>query len=285
MHDLTKNTTVKTMTADNMNPLTKSKVASKACAANTQQKSFQKPQQAFRQHLTHAASYARVVIGFGSVVCLRKRLHRSEPRAWLKQSSVSHVCVIKTCLGKSQVPVEVKKDGCNSSYNTLIHAAERIFPANTSNNNINNSKLDAVTSRPTTGQQQPSKTTFLSSVTDVKGLLQVTELKLNNSSSNSTTALVLFDTACSNSWVSDSLAATLCLEGTALKLTPKGINTEELINTMVVQLTVIPHKDQDFKAFTVRHYVRERLNVGSDIIDVKSMQEDYPHRAVPGPLR
>ena len=80
--------------------------------------------------------------------------------------------------------------------------------------------------------------------------------------------------------MSDSLAARLGLQGTALKLTVKGINTEELIDTKVVQLTVTPHKDQDFEAFTVCPYVRETLNVGSDIIDVKSMQETYPHLAV-----
>ena len=85
--------------------------------------------------------------------------------------------------------------------------------------------------------------------------------------------------------MSDSLAARLGLQGTALKLTVKGINTEELIDTKVVQLTVTPHKDQDFEAFTVRPYVRETLNVGSDIIDVKSMQEIYPHLAVLDPVK
>ena len=52
----------------------------------------------------------------------------------------------------------------------------------------------------------------------------------------------------------------------------------------MVQLTVTPHKDQEFEAFTVRPYVRETLNVGSDIIDVKSMQETYPHLAVLDPV-
>ena len=103
---------------------------------------------------------------------------------------------------------------------------------------------------------------------EVKGLLQVTELKLTNSSGTKTTALVLCDTACSNSWVSDSLADWLGLQVTALKLTVKGINTKEVIDTKVVQLTVTTHKDQDFEAFTVRPYVRKTLNVGSDIIDV-----------------
>ena len=108
-------------------------------------------------------------------------------------------------------PSKCRTDGCNSSQNTLLHGAERIFPAKPStNNNINTSKSNAGTSWPSTGQQQPSKTTTLSSVTDVKGLLQEV------------------------------------------------------------------HEDQDFEAFTVRPYVRETLNVGSDIIDVKSMQEIYP---------
>ena len=44
-------------------------------------------------------------------------------------------------------------------------------------------------------------------------------------------------------------------------------------------LTVTPYKDKNFQAFTVRPYVRENLNVGSDIIDVKSMQENHPHLA------
>ena len=124
-----------------------------------------------------------------------------------------------------------------------------------------------------------TKTTTLSSVTDVKDLLQVTELNLTKSSGTNTTAMVLCETACSNSWVSDNLAARLGLQGTALKLTVKVINTEELIDTKVVHLTVTPHKDQEFEAFVVRLYVRETLNVGSDIIDVTSMQETYPHLA------
>ena len=63
-------------------------------------------------------------------------------------------------------------------------------------------------------------------------------------------------------------------------LTVKGINTEELIDTKVLQLTVTPHKDEDFEAFTVRPYIWETLNVCSDIIDVKSMLSTYPRLAV-----
>ena len=190
------------------------------------------------------------------------------------------------CSSSAKFPVNVEKICCNSSHNTSLDGAERVFPAKRStNNNINDSKSNAGTSSPSTGQQQQRKTTTLSSVTDVKGLIQVTELKLNNFSGTSTAALDLCDTACSNSWMSDSLAARLDLQGTALKVTVKGINTEEIIDTKVVKLTVTPHKDQDFEAFTVRPYVRETLNVGSDIIDVKSIHENYPHLTVLDPLK
>ena len=84
----------------------------------------------------------------------------------------------------------------------------------------------------------------------------MTELKLTNSSGNSTTALVLCDTACCTSGVSDIVAARLGLQDTALKLTVKGKNTEELIDTKFVQLTVTSHKDQNFEAFTAPPYVR-----------------------------
>ena len=251
-HDLMKNTATKARTEDKNNSVTRTKVASKAFAANTQQKSNLKPQQS--SSLTSTSS---------CFVCKGK--HRLwECRVFREKTPTQRakvVAVTKHCFSclrdkhtfkHCKSPRKCRKDGCNSSHNTLLHGAERVFPAKPStNNNFKNSESNASTSRPTTGQQQPSKTTTLSSVTDVKGLLQVTELKLTSSSGANTTALFLCDTACSNFWVSDSVANRLGLQGTALKLTVKGINTQELIDKKVVQLTVTPHKDQDFEAFTV----------------------------------
>ena len=125
----------------------------------------------------------------------------------------------------------------------------------------------------------------MSSVTEVKNLLQVTELQITNSSGTNTTALVLCDTVRSNSWVSDSLAVVLVLQGTAMKLTVKVIDREEVTETKVIQLAVTPHKDQDLEASTVRPYLRKTSNVGSNIIDDKSMQETYQHLAVLDPVR
>ena len=124
----------------------------------------------------------------------------------------------------------------------------------------------------------------MSSVTDVKGLLQVTESQLVNSSGLDTKALVLCDTACSNSWVAGSLADRLGLHGKALKLTVKGINTEEVVDTRVVEVTVKPREHQHFEPFTVNPFVKESPNVGADIINVQALQETYPHLAVLDPV-
>ena len=99
-------------------------------------------------------------------------------------------------------------------------------------------------------------------------------------SGTKTTALVLCDTACSNYWASNGHAVRLSLQGTALKLTVKGINKEELTDKKAVQLTVTPHKNQDIGALTVFLFVRKTLNVVSDMIDVNSMQETYSHLVV-----
>ena len=91
------------------------------------------------------------------------------------------------------------------------------------------------------------------------------------------------DTACSNSWLSDSFAVKLDLKSSALKLTFKWMNPKELIDTMLAELIVTPQKDQNFEAFVVRSYVRNTLNIGSVIIHVKSRQDTYPHLPVLDP--
>ena len=217
-HDLTKNAAFKARTEDTNNSSTRSKVASKAFAAKTQHKSKLKRQP--RSPLKSISS---------CIVC--KVSHRWwECRVFKEKTLTQRAKVVaeaKLCFSclrdkhmfrQCQSPRKCRKHGCNSSHNALHHGAERVFPAKPStNNNINTSKTNAGPSGPSTGQQQPSKTTTFSSVTDVKGLLQVTELKLTYSSGTSTTALVLSDTACLNSWVSDSLADRLALKGTGLK--------------------------------------------------------------------
>ena len=118
----------------------------------------------------------------------------------------------------------------------------------------------------------------------MKGLLQVTELQLTSSPGKGTTALVLCDTACSNSWVSNDFANRLRLHRTALKLTAKGINTKEVVDAKLVELTLTHRDNRAFEPFKVSPYVKEHLNVGADLINIKALQETYPHLAFLDPV-
>ena len=159
-HDLMKNTATKARTEDTINSVTRSKVASKAFAANTQHKSNLKPQQ--RSPLTSISS---CIVCKGSHWMWECRVFKEKtPTQRAKVVAEAKLCF--SCLRDKHMfrqcpsPRKCRKDGCNSSHNTLLHGAERVFPAKPStNNNIDTSKSNAGTSRPSTGQQQPSKTT------------------------------------------------------------------------------------------------------------------------------
>ena len=113
----------------------------------------------------------------------------------------------------------------------------------------------------------------------------MTELQLKSSSGKDTTALVLCDTACSNSWVSNDLANRLGLQVTALQLKVKVINTEEVVDTKLVERIVTPRDNQALEPFKVSPCVKEDLNVGADVINIKAPQEAYTHLAVLDPVK
>ena len=200
-HDLMKNTAFKARTEDTNKSVTRSKVAPKAFAANTQHKSSVKPQQSCPSPPISSCIVCKDSHWLWECPVFKEKTPTQRAKV-VADAKLCFSCLRdKHMFRQCKNPRECRKDGCNNSHNTLLHGAEEVFPAKPStNNNVNTSKSNAGTSRPSTGQQQPSKTTTLSSVTDVKGLLQVTELKLTNSSGTSTTELVLCDTACSNSW-------------------------------------------------------------------------------------
>ena len=119
---------------------------------------------------------------------------------------------------------------------------------------------------------------------NVKGYLQVTELQFTNSSGKDTTALVLCDTDGSNSRVSNDLANRLSLHGSALKLTVRDKNSEEVADAELVEVTLTPSVKQAFEPFKVYPYVRKQLNVGADVINIEALQQTYPHLAVLDPV-
>ena len=155
-----KNTATKASTEHTNNSKTRTKVASKACAANTQLKCILKPQQS-----SPSTSLSR------SIVC--KESHwQWECRVFEEKTNMQRAKVVAeaklcfSCLRGMHMFRQCKnhrksrKDGCSSTHNTLLQGAERVFPAIplTNNNNNKTSKSIGGTNMPSTGQQQPSKT-------------------------------------------------------------------------------------------------------------------------------
>ena len=280
-----KQSATKAMPEDNSTSVTKTKTASKVFASNSQQRETKK-----QMSSSSTNSYSRCIVCEVNHGLWECRVFKEKiPTQRAKLVADNKLCF--SCLRDKHTfhqcpqPRKCRAEGCNSSHNTLLHGADRVFPAKKSTNpNTIRSSGNTDQSKATTSQQPSNKTTTMSPVTDVKGLLQVTELHLVNSSALDTKALVLCDTACSNSWVAGSLADRLGLHGKALKLTVKGISTEEVVDSRVVEVTVKPREHQDFEPFIVNPFVKESLSVGSDIINVQALQETYPHSAVLDPV-
>ena len=115
------------------------------------------------------------------------------------------------------------------------------------------------------------------SISDVRGLLQITEVELQ-SSEKSERVLVLCDSACSLSWSSAELARQLDVRGTQTKLTVHGINSNKVVDTHMVDLKLISiHSGGSFSSFTVKAYVRDQFTIGNDLIDVDVLKTCYPH--------
>ena len=69
-----------------------------------------------------------------------------------------------------------------------------------------------------------------------------------------------------------SLSDRLGLHDKVLKPADKGIKTEEVVNTGVIE------------PFPINPFVNESLNVGTDNNSVQALQETYPHLAVIDPV-
>ena len=220
-HDLMKQTSSKARTEGNTNSVVKTKVAPRTFADKSQSRGTQRPSS------TSATPQTPRCIVFKGNHCIWECRVFKEKSPTHRAKVVVEAKLCFSCLREKdmfrQCPNlrKCRKDGCNSSHNTL-HRAERIYPSKSPSNNNSNSNAGANQSK-LSGVQSSKKTSTLSSVSNVEGLFQLTELQLTSSFGKDTTALVLCDTACSKSWVSNDLANRLGLHGTALKQTVKGI--------------------------------------------------------------
>ena len=91
-------------------------------------------------------------------------------------------------------------------------------------------------------------------MSNVKGLLQITEVELH-SAGESKKILALCDTACSHTWISASLASNLKVQGIPIKLTVHGINSQQVVDTQMVELKLTPVLSGGFcSPFTIKPY-------------------------------
>ena len=173
-------------------------------------------------------------------------------------------------------PRKCTKDGCGSSHNTFLHGADRIFSQKVTD--VNKDKTETSGCIGTSVKNERSdKSSGMPSDGDVKGLLQVTEVELLGNG-KSEKVLALCDSACSHSWISANLATKLNVHGTPTKLTVHGINSNQVVDTQLVELKLTPvHSGGSCSPFLVKRYVREDLKVGTDTIDVELFKTKYPH--------
>ena len=80
--------------------------------------------------------------------------------------------------------------------------------------------------------------------------------------------------------MTSSLADRLGLHGKPVKITVKGINTEEVFYTRNVEFTVKPGEHQNFEPFHINPFDKESLDISSDILNVQALQRPYPDLAV-----
>ena len=165
-------------------------------------------------------------------------------------------------------PRKCTKEGCESTHNTFLHGADRIFRNKNQVTKPRNPESSTCVGA-TKINEQLETSSSLPSVTDVKCLLQITEVELHTATSEQ--VLALCDSACSHSWISARLADRLKVQGVPTKLTVHGINSHQVISTEIVELKLTPvHSGGSCSPFTIKTYVRENLNVGTDTIDVNT---------------
>ena len=158
----------------------------------------------------------------------------------------------------------------------MLHGAEKIFPRKSESGKDSNAETTSC-SVTTATQKKDEVTSCLPSVSDVKGLLQKTEVELQTSE-KSERVLVLCDSACSDSWISFELARKLDVRGSPTKLTVHGINSNKADDTEMVYVKLTPVLSSgSFSSFNVKLYVRDQLTIGNDIIDIDNLKTRYPH--------
>ena len=81
------------------------------------------------------------------------------------------------------------------------------------------------------------------------------------------------DTACINHWVSKVLTDTPVFFCKAMKLAVMGINTEKVIDTKLVELSVKQRDNSTIEPFKFSPDVKEYMIVGADVININAFKK------------
>ena len=107
---------------------------------------------------------------------------RKTPTERTKIAAKSKLCF--SCLNEGHAfrqcpqPRKCTKEGCSSSHNTLLHGSEKLFPHKTSSAKNKDNKVTIGRSTKVSQKSTGSESSGMPSVSDVKGLLQITEITL-----------------------------------------------------------------------------------------------------------
>ena len=155
---------------DNSTSVTKTKTASNVFASNSQQRETKK-----QMPSSSTNTYSRCFVCKGNHRLWECRVSKEKtPTQRAKLVGDNKLCF--SCLREKHTfrhcpqPRKYRAEGWNSSHNTLLHEADRVFPTKQStNSNTTQPSGNTGQCKATTSQQSSNKTTTMSYVTDVKG--------------------------------------------------------------------------------------------------------------------
>ena len=178
-HERMKATSSKTKTDDNTaSTVTKTKTGTKVCAATTSNQDTTGTK-------TSTENYC--------VACKQSHplwrcpaFRRKTPTKRTKLAAESKLCF--SCLNEGHAfrqcsqPRKCSNEGCSSSHKNLLHGSERIFPQKTSGAENKDNKITSSRSTKVSQKSTGSENSGMPSVSDVKSLLQITEVELKSPS-------------------------------------------------------------------------------------------------------
>ena len=203
----------------------------------------------------------------------RKNAYRTD-KIGCRQQTLFFMLEWQLFFRKCPKPRKCLKQGCSSTHNTLLYVSEKFF--RTKSHEKSDEAKETTASSVTVVTNKAEESPGMPSVTNFRGLFQITEVNLQPSF-RTEQVLVLCGSACGNSWISKKFARKLNVQVTPLKITVHGINSHQTIDTQIVELKLTPvHSCGSCPDFVVKAYVRKDLNVGTEVIDVEPLQVQYP---------